>query len=160
MILRIAGPKEFWAGMIYLAVGGCAILLARNYEMGTATRMGPAYFPTVLGWLLMGIGLLALARGIRVHGPAIGAIAFRPLIITIGATLLFAGTLRGLGLALALPVYVVLTSMASSRFRLLPTLILALVLTLFCSLVFIKGLNIPLPLLGSWVADFSGESGS
>jgi hypothetical protein len=160
MILRIASPKEFWAGMIYLLIGACAIFLAGNYEMGTATRMGPAYFPTVLGWLLIGIGLLALVRGVRIKGPAIETIALRPLIITIGATLLFAATLRGLGLALALPIYILLTALASRRFRLMPTLILALLLTLFCCLVFVKGLNIPLPLAGPWILAFMGESGS
>lgn len=158
MILRIASPKEFWAGIIYLLIGSCAILLARNYEMGTATRMGPAYFPTALGCLLIGISLLALGRGLKVKGPAIEAIALRPLVITVGATLLFAATVRGLGLALALPIYVLLTALASPRFRLLPTLILAAVLTLFCCLVFVKWLNIPIPIAGPWILAFMGES--
>ncbi|WP_141732356.1 tripartite tricarboxylate transporter TctB family protein [Oligoflexus tunisiensis] len=160
MILRIASPKEFWAGLIYLLFGSCVILLARDYEMGTATRMGPAYFPTILGWLLVGIGLLALGRGVKVKGPAIEPVALRPLIITIGSTLLFAATVRGLGLTIALPVYTLLTAWASPRFRLVSTLILAAVLTLFCCLIFVKGLSIPLPLIGPWILSFVGETGS
>jgi hypothetical protein len=160
MILHITSPRDFWAGLIYLLFGACVILMARDYEMGTATRMGPAWFPTVLGWLLGGIGLLALGRGIKVKGPAIEPIALRPLIITLGATVMFAATVRGLGLALALPAYILLTAWASPRFRFGPTLILAVVLTAFCSLVFVKGLNIPLPLMGSWILNLLGEAGS
>lgn len=159
MILRIAGPKDFWAGLIYLLLGCCAILMSRNYEMGTATRMGPAYFPTVLGWLLSGIGLFALGRGLRIDGPAVERISLRPLVIVIGANLLFALTVRGLGLAFALPIYVMLTATASPRFRFLPTLILAMLLTLFCCFVFVKGLNIPLPITGPWVSLVFGEAG-
>ncbi len=156
MILRITSPKEFWAGLIYLLMGGCAIFLSQSYEMGTATRMGPAYFPTVLGGLLSGIGVLAVGRGLTVKGSPLEKIALRPLVITISATVLFAATVRGLGLALALPLYIVLTSIASPRFRLGPALILAAALTLFCCLVFVKGLNIPLPITGSWIS-LNGE---
>ncbi len=152
MILGITSPKEFWAGLIYLFIGGAAIFLSQSYEMGTATRMGPAYFPTVLGCLLSGIGVLAIGRGLKVKGASIERIALRPLMITISATVLFAATVRGLGLALALPLYIVLTSIASPRFRLWPALILAAALTLFCCLVFVKGLNIPLPIVGPWVS--------
>lgn len=159
MILRITSPKEFWAGLIYLLIGGCAIFLAQSYEMGTATRMGPAYFPTVLGWLLSGIGVLALGRGLKVKGTAIEKIALRPLVVTIGATLLFAATVRGLGLAFALPLYIVLTATASPRFRPGPTLVLAAALTAFCCLVFIKGLNIPLPIMGPWISVSEPEAG-
>lgn len=56
------GRQDFFAGTIYAAFGLAAILIGRDYEMGTATRMGPAYFPSVLGGLLLLIGVISIAR--------------------------------------------------------------------------------------------------
>jgi hypothetical protein len=47
MALSIRHPKDFWTGVIYIAFGLAAIIIGRDYEMGTATKMGPAYFPIV-----------------------------------------------------------------------------------------------------------------
>jgi putative tricarboxylic transport membrane protein len=68
----------------------------------------------------------------------------------VGSTLLFGLTVRGAGLAIALPVSVILSAAASSRFRWKPTLLMAVGLTLFCVLVFVKGLGVPLPVVGPW----------
>ena len=58
----IRSSKDFWTGVIYIAFGVAAILIAREYGMGTALKMGPAYFPTVLGALLIVIGAIAVIR--------------------------------------------------------------------------------------------------
>ena len=55
-------PRDFWTGVIYVAVGTAAVVIARDYGLGTAFRMGPGYFPTILGGLLVLIGLLSLGR--------------------------------------------------------------------------------------------------
>ena len=52
----IRNPKDFWIGLIYIFFGSSAILIARDYSMGTAIKMGPAYFPTILGGLLLTVG--------------------------------------------------------------------------------------------------------
>jgi len=120
--------------------------------MGTAVKMGAAYFPTLLGYLLILIGSISMIRAFVVRGTAVGALAIKGLLMVVGAVVLFGLLVRGTGMALALPLLVVVSAAASSRFRWSPTLIMAAGLTIFCVLVFLKGLGIPLPVLGPWFA--------
>jgi hypothetical protein len=143
-------PKDFWTGLIYICFGSSAILIARDYGMGTAVKMGPAYFPTILGGLLVGIGVISVIRSFVVPGALIGAFAFKGLILVSVSVLLFGLVVRGAGLAVAIPLLVIISALASSRFRWPATLIMAAGLTIFCVLVFVKGLGIPLPIIGSW----------
>jgi putative tricarboxylic transport membrane protein len=146
----IRNPKDFWAALIYLAIGLSAIYIGRELPMGTGLKMGPAYFPTVLGWLLSFIGLISLARSFRRQGAAIPKLALKPLLLITGATVVFGLLVRGAGLAIALPLFVIMTAFASVKFRWVPSLALAAVATVFCALVFVMGLGVPLPLLGRW----------
>ena len=146
----IRSTKDFWTGLIYLSFGVSAILIARDYSLGTGGKMGPAYFPTILGGLLVVIGAIAVIRSFVVPGAPIGAFAFKGLILVTVAVLVFGFVVRGAGLVVALPLLVIISAVASSRFRWRPTLIMAAGLTIFCVLVFIKGLGIPLPIVGPW----------
>ena len=69
MRLAIRHPKDFWVGLIFTASGVAFGILAQDYEMGTMTRMGPAYFPTVLAILLTIIGLATTVRAFVTDGP-------------------------------------------------------------------------------------------
>ena len=146
----IRSTKDFWAGLIYIVLGANAIVIARDYAMGSAVKMGPAYFPSILGGVLILIGTLSVVRSFVVPGTPIGAFAFKGLSLVVGSTLLFGAIVRGVGLIVALPLLVIVSAYGSTRFRWGPTLVMAFGLTLFCALVFIEGLGIPLPLLGSW----------
>jgi Tripartite tricarboxylate transporter TctB family len=146
----IRSTKDFWTGVLYVFFGASAVLIAREYGMGTALRMGPGYFPTVLGVLLALIGIISLVRSFIATGSPIGGLAFKGLLLVVGSTLVFGFIVRGAGLAVALPVLVIMSAYASVRFRWGPSLALAAGLTLFCVLVFLKGLGVPLPILGSW----------
>ncbi len=150
MKVSIRSPKDFWAGLIYMGIGLTVIFLARDYGMGTAMRMGAGYFPTALGMFLSLIGAIAIIRSWRFEGAPVERINLRGIFLIVGPVLLFALLVRQIGLVLAIPLLVCCSAYASSKFRLLPTLGLAIGLTLFCSLVFIKGLGIPLPFIGSW----------
>ena len=146
----IRSSTDFWTGLIYLFFGVSAILIARDYGMGTGGKMGPAYFPTILGGLLVVIGAIAVIRSFVVRGAPIGAFAFKGLALVIVSVLVFGFIVRGVGLAVALPLLVIVSAVASSRFRWRPTLIMTAGLTIFCVLVFLKGLGIPLPIVGPW----------
>jgi putative tricarboxylic transport membrane protein len=130
--------------------GLTAVLIARDYGMGTALKMGPGYFPTVLGALLTLIGIISLVRSFIAPGSPIGGLALKGLLLVVGSTLVFGLILREAGLVIALPVFVIISAYASVHFRLGPSLALAAGLTLFCVFVFLKGLGVPLPILGSW----------
>jgi hypothetical protein len=146
----IRSTKDLWAGLIYIFFGGSAIVIARDYGMGTAVKMGPAYFPTILGGLLLVVGAIAVIRSFIVPGTPISAFVFKGLILVIVSTLLFGFVVRGAGLAVALPLLIIISALASTRFRWRPTLIMAAGLTISCILVFLKGLGIPLPVIGPW----------
>ena len=146
----IRSAKDFWTGLIYIFFGLSAIFIAREYGMGTGIKMGPAYFPTVLGGLLVCVGAISVIRSFMVPGPPIGAFAFKGLVLVTLSVLLFGFAVRGAGLAVALPLLVVMSAYASTRFRWRPTILMAAGLTIFCVLVFLKGLGIPLPVIGPW----------
>jgi hypothetical protein len=143
-------PKYFWTGLIYICFGSSAILIAREYGMGTAVKMGPAYFPTILGGLLVGIGAISVIRSFVVPGAALGDFAFKGLSLVSVSVLVFGFVVRGAGLAVAIPLLVIISAWASSLFRWRATLMLAAGLTIFCVMVFVKGLGIPLPIIGPW----------
>lgn len=147
----IRNPKDFWSGIIFVAVALATVLIARDYSMGTAGRMGPAYFPTVLGGLLGLIGVIAILRSIFGSvGEAITGFAIKPLILVLLSALLFGFLFRQAGLIFAIFVLVFVSSYASIKFKFLHTLMLASGLSLFSWLVFVKLLNLPLPVFGPW----------
>lgn len=147
----IRGSKDFWTGLIYIVFGVSALFVARDYGMGTGVKMGPAYFPTILGGLLAAIGAIAVIRSFIVPGTPIGAFAFKGLILVTVSALVFGFIVRGAGLVVALPLLVIISAYASARFRWRSALIMAAGLTIFCALVFVKGLGIPLPIIGPWL---------
>ncbi|HEX6827454.1 MAG TPA: tripartite tricarboxylate transporter TctB family protein, partial [Burkholderiales bacterium] len=126
------------------------ILIGRDYGMGTAFRMGPAYFPTVLGGALTLVGVISLVRSFLRRGEPVGAIAFRPLLLVVAAIVATGLIVRGAGVAVALPVLVIVSAYASAKFRWGAALALAVGVTVFCVLVFLKGLGVPLPIIGPW----------
>jgi hypothetical protein len=142
--------KDFWTGLIYLFVGSGALIISRDYGMGTALKMGPAYFPTLLSVLLMVIGIISVLRSFFKSGSPIGVVAWKGLILIVASTLLFGMIVRGAGLLLALPLLVIVSASASARFSWKTSLAEAVGITVFCIVIFLKGLGVPLPILGSW----------
>jgi putative tricarboxylic transport membrane protein len=153
MLHLIRSPKDWWAGAIYVIVGAAALIIGRDYDMGTARRMGPAYFPYILSGMLIAVGCVAILRGLFAKGGSVGRFGLRGLLLVTSSIVLFGVMLRGAGLVIALPVFVILSSFASASFRWRDSLLLAAGITLFCILVFQKGLGVPLPLIGSWFGD-------
>jgi hypothetical protein len=147
---HIRNSKDFWTAIIYITVGSIFLIISRDYPMGSTLKMGPAYFPTVLSSLLIIIGVISLARSFIQQGTPIGSFTFRGLLLVITATMLFGLIVRGAGLMIALPALVIISASASIRFRWVESLALAAGLTLFCILVFLKGLGVPLPIVGLW----------
>lgn len=144
-------PKDFWTGLLYIFFGASAIIIARDYNMGTAVRMGPAFFPTILGAVLAVIGAIAVIRSFIAPGTPIGGFSFKGLGLVTLSVVVFGFLVRGAGLAVALPLLVIISAYGSTRFRWRTTLIMAAGLTIFCALVFVKSLGIPLPIVGSWL---------
>jgi hypothetical protein len=147
----IRHPKDFWTGIIFLFFGMAAVILGRDYPMGTAGRMGPAYFPTVLGGLLTLVGLVGVIRSFVRHGEAVGKFYIKEIVLILLAVILFGSLMRGAGLVPATLVLVLLSAYASPKFKWGPSLLLAGGLAVFAVVVFVKLLGLPMPILGSWL---------
>ncbi len=144
--MKIKAPKDFWAGLMFIGFGLGFVLVARNYDMGTAVRMGPAYFPTVLGALLALLGLIVFGQSFTVSGSPLPRFAFRPLIVILIAIALFGVMIRSVGLIPATVVLVVVSSLGNYEFRTKEVLAMAIGLALFAVGVFSYGLGLPFKL--------------
>jgi hypothetical protein len=143
--MKIKAPRDFWAGLMFIGFGLAFALIAQNYQMGTSVRMGPAYFPTVLGGILAVIGLAILIESFALEGPKVPRFYFKPLILLVLAIVLFGILLKPLGLVLASAVLIAVGAFGGVDFRWKEVVILCVVLAIFSVLVFIKGLGLPIP---------------
>lgn len=146
----IRNPKDFWSGVIFVAVGVAAVAFGRNHPMGTAMSMGPAYFPTVLGGLLTLIGLIAVLRSLVRPGEPVGRLAYSKAGLVTVSTVLFGFLLRPLGLAGAILLLVMVSAYASRRFSWPAAVTLAGGLAAGCAVAFVKLLGLPIRILGTW----------
>ncbi len=151
MAKLIRNPKDFLSGLMFLTFGGGAILLGQDYEVGQAVRMGPGYFPMLLAGLLCLVGAVCMVRSLAVAGTPMEKLAFKPLILIVLSTVVFGLLLRNAGLVAALAVSILLSALASSQFSARNTALTIVLLTAFCYLVFLKGLGLPIPVLGPWL---------
>ncbi len=151
--MRIKSRKDFVSGLMFMAAGAGFAVGATNYTVGGASRMGPGYFPLMLGIMLGVLGLfvaLASLAGKRTDGGPIGKIAWKPLLLIVGANLAFGVLLGGvqtlgipaMGLIAAIFAAVVISSMAGYQFSLRSSLLLAVILAVGSYLTFVLGLSL------------------
>lgn len=146
--MRIKSQKDFWSGLMFVAVGLGFAWGATEYSFGSSARPGPGYFPFGLGVLLAVLGGLVLFKALTIesdNGDPIGAIAWRPLVVIVLAILVFGLALPRLGLVLTLPILVVIAALAGDEFKLHEALINSVVLTALSWVVFIWGLGLVIP---------------
>ena len=146
----ILESKDFWAGLFLIAVGAAAIILARNYAFGTSLRMGPGWFPTVLGGLMIVFGLYVLAMGLRSSEKLEGSWSLRALIVLPIALGLFGVLIDRAGFVPAMLVLVFGSSVASTEFRPVESLLFAIFMTALCAVVFVWALGLPYPLIAGF----------
>jgi hypothetical protein len=154
--VNIKSQKDFFAGLMFIIVGAAFAIGAYNYSMGAGARMGPGYFPRMLGVLLAILGCFITFKALTVataDGDKIGSIAWKPLACIIGANLLFGVCIGGLpaiglpslGMMVGIYVLTFTASLAADRYKPVEVFILATVLALISYLAFIKLLNLQFP---------------
>jgi hypothetical protein len=152
--MRIRHPKDFLTGIMFLLFGAAAMVFSTEYPIGSAARMGPGYFPFVLGGVLglLGVVLLAhsLLRATGTHDWPV--LRFLPVTLVLSSVILFGLLLRPLGLGGATLVLVLICSRASSEFRWKEAVLNAGVLTLIVLVVFVYFLEFPVPIWPIWLS--------
>ncbi|WP_103045570.1 tripartite tricarboxylate transporter TctB family protein [Comamonas faecalis] len=160
--MKIKSQKDFFAGLAYLVVGGGFAIGATNYQIGTGARMGPGYFPMMIGILLAIIGAVIMFKSTvveTVDGDPIGKWAWKQAVFIIGANLLFGVLLIGLpsfdvpamGLIVAIYGLTFVASLAGDHFRFKEVFILATILAAGSYFVFIRALSLVLPVWPSFI---------
>lgn len=160
--MLLKSQKDFFAGLLFMAVGGAFAVGSTSYTVGNAARMGPGYFPLMLGVILsvMGavIALRAFAKG-PPGGDPIGAWAFRPLSLVLAANVAFGALLVGVptlgipgfGLVVAIFALVFIASLAGGQFVLKEVLVLSVVLSAGSYLAFVYLLALQFPVWPSFI---------
>lgn len=165
--MRIKSQQDWWAGLMFIGFGLFFIIfslgtpefidrivgtrLIAGYQMGSSVRMGPAYFPVVLGGLLAFLGLLVVFDSIVEEGPKVAKFHFRPLIFVAVSSLAFAYLLKPLGLVLASVALVFISAYGGHEFKWKEVAIMSVVLIIFSVLVFVKALALPFPICPDFI---------
>jgi len=142
----IRHPKDFWSGVIFIGLGLFAIVYGARYTLGTAARMGPGYFPRILGILLILLGAILAVRALRSTGPPLPGWKWRPTVVVLGSVVLFGAIVQPVGIALSTVILIVCSSAASPEFRPREALIAGVILAALAVGVFVIGLKLQLPI--------------
>ena len=147
----IKSKKDLYAGLMFIALGAFFALWALNYPMGSAVRMGPAYFPTILGWLTAGLGLIIMIRGFTTVDVDPNPTKWHPLLFINGAAILFGMLVDGvhgtalpkMGFVTAVIASVIFCAYGGYEFKWKEAIIEAVVLIVVCWAAFVWGLGLP-----------------
>lgn len=144
--------KDLWAGLMYIGTGALGMWIARDYPFGSALRMGPGYFPTVLGGIMVLMGIYVLALGLRKeHEKIQGNWSIRALIILPLSTVVFGILMEQAGFIPAMVALIPISAAAGREFKWIEVVPLTIGLTIVCTAGFIYALGLPYPLIkGMW----------
>lgn len=154
--MLIKDQRDFWSGLMFSAIGVFFVAFAQDYPMGTASRMGPAYFPTVLGALLALLGVVVAIKGLASR-PTDGTdgrverFDWRAVLLVLGAVVVFGLLLKPAGLVLAMAALIGVASAGSEEVRLKEVIALALVMGAIVWAVFIYGLKLTIPVWPAFI---------
>ena len=160
--MNIKSQKDFFSGLVFVIVGVAYALGATNYKIGDGARMGPGYFPLLLGVLLALLGIVVIFKAMVVEtmdGDKVGSFAWKPLFFIIAANLSFGILLGGLpsikfpsfGLIVAIYALVPIAALAGDEFKLKEVLVLATILAATSYFAFIYALKLQFPVWPSFL---------
>ncbi len=146
--MQIRNHRDLWAGLMFFAFGMIFVVLSQQYHVGSAAKMGPGYFPLVLGGLLALLGAIIALGSISAANVELKVekVGWRELGLILGSVALFGALLPSFGIVVALVVLIGVSAFASHDFSLRDTLIAIVVLAVFSYFVFVKGLELQFPL--------------
>jgi len=143
--------RDFFAGLLYIVTGAVGMWIARDYPFGSALRMGPGYFPTVLGGMMVAFGVAVMAMGVKNNEKMKGTWSIRALIVLPLSTVAFGVLMETAGFIAAMLVLIPFSAAAGREFKWIEVGLITVGLTVLCTAMFIYGLGLPYPLIkGMW----------
>lgn len=154
--MSVANSKDFWSGVVFILTGAFFIYFAQEHEMGTAARMGPAYFPTILGGALSFLGAIVALRGmlIRPVDPEEAKIEpydWRVIVLILGSVFVFSLLLAFCGLMISLAAMIIVAAFADKGSRVKETLILIAVMDILAYVIFVYGIGMLVPVWPTFI---------
>ncbi len=146
LVLRIRSQMDFWCGVLFVAIGVTVVVLAQDYRLGTSARMGPGYFPTLLGGLMALLGLTLCLPALAVDGERLPQMRLRPLLMVLLGIAVFGMTLEHLGFVAAIVALVAVGGLADPDLKPLQIAAVAAFMVVFSTLIFVVLLGLPLRL--------------
>jgi hypothetical protein len=142
--MKIRAEKDFWSGVMFLGFAAVAVVTARGYSMGSGGKMGPGYFPMLLGIALAGLAMLLVGRSLAFEGTRVTRLQGRPTLMIVLGVILFGIMIPYLGLVIALATVTAVSAFATRESRPLEVAALAAVLAAFSVGIFVYALRLPL----------------
>ena len=139
--------KDFWAGLMLIGIGAAAMFIARDYRFGSASRMGPGFFPTLLSVILIAFGGGIMAVGLRSGEKIQGSLSLRALVMLPLSLILFGILMHLAGFIPALVALVFLAAASGREFEFVEVLLMTALLTAASVALFIWGLGLPYPMI-------------
>jgi hypothetical protein len=143
----IKSPRELLAGLLLLGLAAAGYFGAINLNAGQLSSMGPGMMPKLTSIALAIFGVVLAAQSMTAEGPSVQLWNARGIFFVLGAVLVFAAAIRGLGLGVAGPLAVIVSALADRETRLAEIVPFALAMTLFSALLFKWVLGLPIPML-------------
>ena len=152
--MHIRNQKDFWAGLLFAAFGLFFSGVGTRYTFGTAARMGPGYFPTVLGIILIILGVVIALGALspKAEEQRVQKFSWPTILLVLGSVVLFGLLLQRAGLVISLAAVVIVSSYASHEFGWKATLVNTVVLIALCMAVFGYALSLQFPLWPTFLA--------
>jgi hypothetical protein len=143
--------RDFFAGLVYITTGAVGMIIALDYPFGSALRMGPGYFPTVLGGMMIAFGVAVLLMGVKNNEKIKGGWSIRALIVLPIAAVVFGYVMEHVGFIPALALLIPLAAASGNEFKWKEIIPLTIGLIVISLSIFIWGLGLPYPLIkGLW----------
>jgi len=147
MKLTLRNNKDFWAGLTFAGTGALAMFIARTYPFGTTLRMGPGYFPRILGGILVLFGVYVMVRGLRSNEKIQGNWSIRALIVLPLSMVVFGVLMELAGFIPALAALIFVSAASGREFKFKEVLLLTVILGVSSVAMFVWGLGLPYPLI-------------
>jgi ABC-type multidrug transport system permease subunit len=143
--------RDFIAGLVYIGTGAVGMIIALDYPFGSALRMGPGYFPTVLGGIMIAFGVAVLLMGMKNNEKIKGNWSIRALIVLPISAVIFGYVMEHVGFIPALALLIPIAAASGNEFKWKEIILLTIGLIVISLTIFIWGLGLPYPLIkGLW----------